>query len=104
MTFARLESLDWSSVPYRWQRPLERYLADGVVPVSAFLVSVLVGNLRGALRHTAERTALLHMAPFLQEIPPECWGTPEKVSTWHQIGGMSGIHRTLEKAGGVYGR
>lgn len=101
---SRIRDLNWSCVPYRWQRPLERYLADGVVPASAFLAAVLVGNLRGAMRHRTERVALLGMAPFLDDIPAECWGSPEKVSTWHQLGGMAGINRTLERPGALYGR
>jgi hypothetical protein len=64
---------------------IRRYV-DHHIETGSFLRSVLSNDLRGACQLAADvgtRWALFELVTYLEEeIPPECWGSPERVAAW----------------------
>jgi hypothetical protein len=62
-------------------------------PTGSFLNAVLRNNLRDAIGR-ADDEALQALPAivgwFYNEAPAHCWGSPEKVSRWQEMGGLDG--------------
>lgn len=59
-----------------------------------FLTALLTGDLEGAKARAdmQNRAAWNDWMVFLADhLPPECHGTPEKVATWREHGGLEGM-------------
>jgi hypothetical protein len=64
---------------------IRRYV-DNHIETGSFLRAVLENDLRGACARAADigtRWALFELVTYLEaSIPPECWGSPERVQQW----------------------
>jgi hypothetical protein len=63
---------------------LRRY-AENRIPPGGFLRAVLENNLREAVGRAdlANQAALIEIVKVIyNELPAECWGSPEKVEAW----------------------
>jgi hypothetical protein len=83
---------NWSLIPQELHGPFQRYIDDGLPP-GAFVTSILVGDLFGAV-NTANET----MRPFigaaaqfvLLYAPGDSFGTATRVQRWTATGGAVG--------------
>jgi hypothetical protein len=70
---------------------LRRYIEHGIPPGS-FLTALLSNDLRGTFERADDenRAAVENWIRFLYNYAPsECWGSPAKLTTWCQHGGLS---------------
>jgi hypothetical protein len=92
---ARLSAADWSQIPPRLHAEIERWIADGIAPVTPFLGDILVGDLRRACSRVPERETLFAIVDFLAvHAPVEAWGNGFNCSKWAELGGQRGIEET----------
>lgn len=71
-------------IPDYTMRGLRQY-ADDHQPVGGFLTAVLSNDLKGAFGRADEnnRAAMFDIVSYCyNDIPSECWGSPEKVEAW----------------------
>lgn len=72
---------------------LDRYVQQGMSP-GGFLQAVLENKLVDAALH-ADRWNLPNLPAYAaylyNELPSQCWGSPEKVTAWLERGGLSGV-------------
>jgi len=84
-----------NALPERMRGGITRFLDNGVVPGS-FLQAVFENDLVGAVGKADDEnvTLLWHYADMLYNaFPVDCWGSPEAVQDWTDIGGLNGIKR-----------
>ncbi len=63
---------------------LKMYVDDRI-PTGSFLGAVLSNDLRGAMMRADDDNlaTLFHIVAYVyNEIPSECWGSPERVNAW----------------------
>lgn len=85
-------SAKWELVPGHMRDGVKRYFDHGIPPGS-FMTAVLSNDLREALGRADDinRERLFDIVSFLYtDAPAACWGSPEKVSAWIEIGGLMG--------------
>jgi len=74
-------------IPERTINALKRYVADKI-PTGDFLRAVLENNLTEAFARadSENREALWGIVEYVyNELPFNCWGSPEKVSEWLRV-------------------
>ena len=102
---ARFKDADWTLVPPHLHHQIERWHADGQMPKSGFLASVLCNDLVGAVRdgNPMERASLVGVVLFLiGECQPESYGSIDKCEAWHNLHGARGVRETNERVGDIY--
>jgi|SRR5262252_7261263 len=90
---------DWDLLLVEYEIP--RHCHDGLMNhilhgrmVGGFLTNMLEGRLFEACAHAdaENRAALVHYVRFLVNCAPSgCFGSPEKVERWQEVGGLIGI-------------
>ena len=68
----------------RFKESIDAYVATGR-PTGGFLYAVLCNDLRESIARADEHAIdnLPHIVCYLyNEVPGNCWGTPERVSRW----------------------
>lgn len=87
-----LSQADWSRIPYHLRRSLQSYAEEGRIP-GRFLTGVLADRLTMTLNAADPKSwkALNDIIAFIHlYLPPECYGTPERVADWEATGGLDG--------------
>lgn len=84
-------NIDYSKAP-RHETAYRRYVEEGG-HVGDFLTAVLENDLTKAVGRadgTNEDLLAEHVKFVYNELPADCWGSPEKVEAWHEHDGMKG--------------
>lgn len=82
------EKLGRSRIPAWMHGGIVRYVTEGIQP-GDFLTSVLRNDLKNAVAHADDDNRRLipdYVQFFYNNIPGVCWGSPEKVLHWMQLG------------------
>lgn len=80
-------------IPDRMMPGIERYITHGIQPGS-FLTALLSNDLHDAISRADDENMnnLPAYVAFLHnEAPRGCYGSPEDVTEWIQMGGLEGI-------------
>ena len=80
-------------IPVHMHGGVHRYIMHGIQP-GDFLLNLLQGNGRQAISIAdgKNKAAFPEWLVFIADaIPPECHGTPEKVSDWMNHKGLDGL-------------
>lgn len=80
-------------IPNFTREQIDQYVKTGQ-PVGDFLWAVLTNNLLDTFRRADDGNlnALVAIVTYLyQNVPSECWGSPENVSNWIAREGLEGI-------------
>jgi hypothetical protein len=84
------ETADWSLIPEHCRAGLRRYIELGR-SVGSFLSAVLENDLKRSCQN-ADDTNINHIVDYVKFLyrhaPSECWGSPDKVRTWMDKGGL----------------
>jgi hypothetical protein len=87
------DSIDWSPIPDHLRHGLKHYVDEGRIPGN-----LLVGILSNELNTTVEACeakwfaevpailAFIHL-----HVPPQCYGSGERMAFWEQVGGLKGL-------------
>jgi hypothetical protein len=81
------------SIPGYMQDGLEHYVEHGFKP-GDFLTAVLENRLSQAVWHADscnQRRLVDYVFVIFNNAPADCWGSPEKVKSWIERGGLAGI-------------
>jgi hypothetical protein len=84
---------DVTKIPPLVKGAIDRHIQEGR-PCGSCTTAILENNLRLAFAYADEYTvqAMFHIVAYLyNEAPVPCWGSPEKVQTWKQAGGLQGL-------------
>lgn len=79
-----MADMELHGVPAHIASGLQMYIEHHIIP-GGFLQSVLENDLREAVVHAdrINRYALADIMDWIRHYaPPECWGSPEKVTAW----------------------
>ena len=88
---AMYPNVNWELVPEHIRGGLKRYIDNGIPPGS-FLTAVLSNDLMEAFgcADYINRHRLFDIVSFLYgSAPAGCWGSPERVASWIERGGLS---------------
>ena len=89
----RMFEVDWTRVPVPYMTDgLKLYVERGILP-GHFLIALLSNDLLEAYRRADDNNtaAMRDWAAFLHnQLPRECWGSPDKVLAWCKTGGLVG--------------
>ena len=81
-------------IPQHLKDSFDRYVSHGILP-GGFLTAVLENNLTEAVgRADTHNLANIRgiVAYAYNEIPADCWGSPEKIDVW-----INRFHKTNEE-------
>jgi hypothetical protein len=88
-------------VPSHIQPGIQLWIQNGIPP-GDFLTAVLNNDLResfGRADHT-NRYALFEIVKWLwNNAPSPCWGDPDRVKQWAEVGGLVGLTKKEQKNG-----
>jgi hypothetical protein len=90
--------VDWGNIPDHLRYSIRAYVERGRVP-GAFLVACLANDGYEMVMRvpTPELGTLIAIVQFCHRyLPPECFGSPEKVADWEELGGLTGIAMTAQ--------
>lgn len=76
--------VDYTLIKESTRNTLDRYV-NNHIPTGGFLKAVLENDLFEAFSRVDEENCatMFHICAFIwNEIPRECWGSPEKVKAW----------------------
>lgn len=79
--------LDKNKCPTEIVQSLTRYVIDGI-PTGGFLSAVLENDLKEAFGRADDSNQLClgHIVAYCyNEIPGDCWGSPERVNNWLKV-------------------
>ncbi len=81
--------INYTAVPAIYRHRLQNYFTKGTDP-GPFLVAVLSGDLFSACRQAGDfdNNSMGCLAAWIyteEEIPLDCWGSPEKVTAWTRV-------------------
>lgn len=84
---------DYSLIPVDYMVEGTRlYIEEGIAP-GHFLTAVIENDLKNTLGY-ADETNRLHVREwvswFYNQAPSECWGSPQKMQAWMELGGLRG--------------
>jgi len=88
-----LSKADWSRVPFHLRRSLQDYVEEGHIP-GRFMTGVLADRLEMTMNSSDPKgwRALNEILAFIHlYLPPESYGTPERVANWEATGGLDGV-------------
>lgn len=92
---------DWFELPANIRPAIQRYVLDGDLPTSGFIIAVLKNDLAGVMIGHAGSTRmalLIDLLHFLSDhAPPSSWGSSSKVANWIYLGGWHGRRRQLKE-------
>jgi hypothetical protein len=88
-----LADADWTDIPDHLRYSLRAYVERGRVP-GAFLAAVLMNDgyemvMRGTMPDIGTLRAIIQFCH--RHLPPECFGSPEKLADWEHFGGLAGL-------------
>lgn len=89
------QDIDYDLLPGHLRGGVREYIEHGRLP-GHFLTAVIKNDLGNACSHADEtcRLRLFDIVSFFyNEVPSDCWGTPDRVRTWHDHSGLAGINR-----------
>jgi hypothetical protein len=88
-----LAAADWSLIPDFLRYSMRAYVERGRVP-GAFLTSILANDGYEILTR-APKLSMAELSAIIQfchrYLPPECFGSPERVADWEHYGGLAGL-------------
>lgn len=91
-----MRPIDYSMLPAHMREGMQLWIERGIEPGS-FLMAVLCNDLMGALGRadSTNINALKNYGMFLyNEVPSDCYGSPEKCEAWAERGGLIGKSRS----------
>ena len=81
-----------SAIPDCMHDPIIRYVEDGVMP-GRFLQRVLANDFSGAVVSADDQNIMVlrdYACLMFNDLPGDCWGSPQKVGAWAVTGGLNG--------------
>ena len=92
MSISDMDKIDWTLLPDHLHEGVRAYIERGR-PTGGFLAAVITGDRHGAAVRAdgINRPRLDDIFSFFQEqAPHECQGTPGKMASWIERGGLKG--------------
>lgn len=89
----RMSEIDYSQLPEHMRDGMRLHVEEGGT-TGHFLTAVLENDLAEASLRADDvnRTNLHRYVSFLYwQAPQSCWGSPEKVKAWQELGGLKGL-------------
>ena len=99
MTDYHKEAVTRYQIPFTTAVTLDNYIQRGTSP-GDFLRAVLHNDYRMAYLHADDRNKeILHkiMAYMVDVAPLACWGGPEFVKRWQEVGGINGLMAKMKE-------
>ena len=84
--------INYDRIPEHMQGAAQRYIEKGIPPGS-FLTAVICNDLRGAFQradHINTDAMLDWVSFFYNDVPGNCYGSPEAYDAWLKRGGLGG--------------
>jgi hypothetical protein len=95
-----LAAADWTLIPDHLRYSLRAYVERGRIP-GAFLTAVLMNDGHEMVMRAWGKLTLAELRAIIsfcdRHLPPECFGSPEKVADWEQFGGLDGLQDIAER-------
>lgn len=82
-----------------FRRELERWVNNGELPQSRFLMAMLGGDEEQAYQigSDSERARLTALRGFLKTLDERCWGSPGNMGEWLHAGGLAGKRKVMDE-------
>lgn len=89
------DKVEWDLIPGHMQEHVRAYVMEGR-PIGNFLTAIFSNNLMEAATQ-ADDTNIRQLADYARflynYVPSACYGSPENVAHWIEIGGANGLQK-----------